>query len=218
MTNTNINFNVTTGKVFRDTIAKYHTAGHNLKDVLAKFKKELKDAQSSKAQLEETSKSENALISKEDCEKAIKVQDALIEKIKSEIEKARKKAVSREETGLALVTDDLYDAYVDANSWDKLSECDAENDVKYLSALCDWFKGQGFQDATPENVKVFAKMVSQKRSGARNIEYFRTAESRKQFNKDFIEGICDYLQVRGLIAPHKYEYIVKKSKKDGEKA
>lgn len=211
---TNANFNVTTAKALRSTLAKYHTAGHNLKDVLANFRKQLKEAEASKTKLEESLKSDNLLVKPEEIYTAIKVNEATIASIKSDIDKARKKAEEREAEGLALVTDDLYKAYVSAWSWKSLGEVDYYNGLEYRRALVKWFSDNGVTSVTEDNVRVFEGMVSQKRSGARNTDYFRTAEARKSFNKDFIEGLCDYLQARGLIAPHKYEYIVKRERKN----
>lgn len=208
-----IQWNATSGKNFRDTLGKYHNAQHQLADTLLKLQADKKSNVESLASMEETLASDNATIDKADIERTIATLKAVGEKIDKDITRAREKSAKACEKALALVTDDLYNAYVDyAKAKGEKSTDD------FAQAIATWLIANGFVDATADACKGFAGLVGLKRNSNRGKcknGTLMAVQVRKVFEPTFIGALADNLQDAGIINAYKYNFELtsKKSNK-----
>jgi hypothetical protein len=206
-----IQYNATTLKSFRNTFAKYHAAKHTLADTINRKSASMKSYQSILADdaddLAKLDAGETVLRTRDVIEASRKNATDNIERLKDELAKAREKCATACETAEALVTADLYNAYVNSIDTERESE-----DV-YVTALVEWFKAQGAVDADAENVACYANLIGTRKNGAKASAKAGTlsaARTRKDFTEMFCRTLADALQAADIIKPHKYTFDVTK--------
>lgn len=204
---TKIQFNATTGKNFRATMAKYHVARHQLNDTINKLNDALKswnkimDGDFDDLDDLKNGNAEGVLRDEATIKSSIATAHANIERIKDTLSKAREKAQASCEKAEALVTDDLYNAYA--------------HDENFADAIATWFKAQGFTDATAENCDAFTRYIGNhsKNNSARQSAkkgYLTDCQNKKGFIKLWLGSLCDDLQKDGVINAYKYQFDVTK--------
>lgn len=208
-----IQFNATSGKIFRATFGKFHNAQHSLAQSLCEVNDSLKNYRgilsTDESQLARLEKGDNVGIirTREDIEKSREDAKSNITRLEKERVAMSQKAKKASEDTLALVTEELYKGYQSIGT---------DNDI-FATAIADWFKANGFADATPENCEVYTRwfgMFDKKNSNRKKVEttYLRTGMTKSNFTSAWCEAMADELQRNGIIHPFKYTYEVKKNK------
>lgn len=203
-----IQFNATSGKDFRNTMAKYYNAKHQLNDVICKRTSLIKNYQD----ILDTNLEDIAKIDAGDASGVIKSRDELeteakdiIAKIKAEqaiLDKAREKAKTACEKAVNTVTDAMFEA------------AKAQDDATFNKAFASYLVANGFDTATPENVPVLHFGV--KANGAKKA--CKTGElngfmSKSAWTTIFLNMLADTLLEQKIIDPYKYTFDPDKNKK-----
>ena len=206
-----IQFNATTLKSFRNTMAKYHNAKHSLADIINRKNAGIKSYKAilddDVEDLKKLDAGEETVRTRDEVEASAKNALVNIERLKDELAIAREKSANACETAEGLVTAELYNAYV--SSQDTLTE----DGAVYVNALVEWFKGQGAQDADAENVACYASLIGSRKNGSKasaKSGMLTGARTRKDFTTMFLSTLADALQASDIIKPHKYTFDVTK--------
>lgn len=155
----NINFNVKSGKVFRDSLAlfvsaKLNESRINKSECIAKWTPMIENA---KAILEKIQNNDLVGLvnppTVEEQERIISNYEAMFKTELANLDAEVDAKVAAEKKGRTLVSDKLFASIVKACS-DLYGE---EAEVELQNALCEWFQQNGFADATVENTKAFYK-------------------------------------------------------------
>lgn len=198
-----IQYNATSAKSFRTTIAKFYVARHSIADYVLKNKASLKAwttiAQTDSSALADLLLNGNEQIrSEHEIRESLAKANAQISAINASIKKFSDKFDSAVEKANNLVTDALY----------KSAKADFEDGTDtFNAALAEWFKAQGLTDATPENVPVLqfgAKKASAKKSCKDGV--LVDFMSKKAWAEMFIRTLADQLVTDKCIDTYKYKF------------
>lgn len=215
-------FNVTEAKDFRTTMAKWHNADFDMAQEIAKKNDLIKDRTGSiktNEGLIDDLKAGKKIIGNK-TEKDLLTQ---IEEFKKDIEDAKKLCtelndVSRKrlDDGLALVTNDLYDAYVKYCD-DKQVE-DTWKD--YYNKIAIFLHKNGVVPCDATILALIGAVGSKVSSVNQKIKNGKhnTANPKATYKKVFLGELCDIMQKANCLPKKKFEYIPKKLREEQEKA
>ena len=194
-----IQFNVTSGKDFRDTMAKYHLAKHELNDFICATQEKIKGLESAIetnfARLEKAEQGDAIIGSVDELKAEIIEYNAKVEKERDRLAKAKAKADKACEKAVNTVTDAMYEAAKE------------QDDATFNKAFAAYLVANGFDTATPENVPVLHFGV--KANGAKKacktgmLNGFMT---QKAWTTVFLNTLADTLLEQKVIAPYKYKF------------
>ena len=202
-------FNVKSGKAFRDAMAKWHNADFELADAIASKS----DRVAGLRKIIETdkdllSKDQSARIggrTDDDLTAEIADMQSKIDAENSAIAELRSAQADRYESARKYATKDIYTAY-------KAYIMDGNRDA-YFGALCELFSNAGFEP-THDGIDAFIAAVGKKKNSAKNK--VRTGKHNGAFayttwRDIFLGEICD---VMGDALPlYKFQYVLKQNRK-----
>lgn len=208
-----IQFNVTTAKNFRNTLAKWYVAKNQVTDYANKRNDQIKAAKAiitaDRDTLDEIAKGTyTGSQTKEALEKDIATMESRVETIRKEYTDACAKVEDSLTKAQNLVKDyeGLYKAYEAAAKGHFADEAY----TAYCEAIAKFFQDNGLADATAENVSRYARSIGAKVLGAKASYKQKSvtgAQSKNVFVKIFLGNLADILADEGVISPAKYAYV-----------
>jgi len=223
-----IQLNAKSAKAFRDTLALWHIADFNKADA------DVTKSVYIKGRLACIETNENCIAKAEAKgqktygKKSIEKLQAEIAQFKADIDAERERVSALKDEydkdtvkGLDLVTDEVVKAVIE-RSQDVYS---AETLANLQIALSEWFVSNGFADATPENVGLYAVAISgqmkqSSRGKCKNNTHNKvfTSKDTKAVKNLLLGAICDEPTMKSILPIHKWENVIeKKTKKNTDK-
>ena len=195
-----IQFNATTGKKFRATMGKYFDAVHAINDYVLGKSAAIK---AYNAAIAADADDVNAILmgSYQGIRVLADIQAdmlALTEKrdaILADVQSVKDKQAKFIDAANDLVGKDLHTAYVSGD---------------FASAIADFFKANGFADATPENCAVYATLIGVKKASAMQsckTGKLTTKMSFNQFRDLFLRILADSLCENACFKAYAYKFV-----------
>lgn len=211
-------FNVTTGKNFRDTLAKWHSADFDLAEKIMEKNDRVKALRAiidtDRADLEKLEKGERGVIrTAEEIQAEIHDYEIRVSKESEHLAEYKKAQATRYEGAHKLLTKDLYKAYCDY-----ITDGDYET---YFNALCVFLTEQGFEPRR-DSIDKFIAVVGKRKNSTRNkikTGKHNGANTYNAWRDIFLGEICDVLVEENAIPVYKFTYVLKedrKAKKDAK--
>lgn len=202
-----IQFNATSGKDFRATMAKYYVAKHELNDYICAAQKRISSLRTIiDTDLERLVKIENGdatLGNADEIKAEIVSMNAKVNAENEKLAKARDKANKSCEKAMATVTDAMYNAAAE------------QDDATFNKVFAAYLKANGFDTATPENVPVLhfgVKANSAKKACKSGM--LNGFMSQKAWTTVFLNELADTLYEQKVIDPYKYKFDPDAGKKN----
>ena len=213
MTNTTIkngsmDFSVKTAKAFRDGLAMYHNATFEIADQILQVGETVKSLQTlistNRDKVERIDKGDTSVIgNRADLVDEIDTFTLKVETYKSQLAEYKKAQADRLDKGYALLTDELYNAYLDYIDGKDPSE-----------AIAEWFSAQGLEP-TYEGIDLVMRACGKKKTSAR--QKCKTGKhlgnlTKKAWRDIFLGAICDELtqdEEHPIIPIYKFQYVLK---------
>lgn len=195
---TNIQFNVKSGKNFREVMARYNDAMHGLNDYICSKSDRVKSLNTliatNKSDLEKIANGESGVLRDADIISA-EINDfmAKLEEESKALSNARKECAKRLEEAEKLVGEALYNSAM-------------TDDFNNQFAL--FLNANGFSDACADNVPTLHFGI--KKSSAKKSFNDGTLTSKlafKPWRTLFLCTLCDTLVENKAISPYKYNYV-----------
>ena len=222
-----IQLNSKSGKTFRDTLALWHIADFNKADADVTKSIYIKGREACIATDEDQIAKAQAKGQKTYGKKSIEKLQAEIAQFKADIDAERERVSALKDEydkdtikGLDLVTDEVVKAVIE-RSQDVYS---AETLANLQIALSERFVGNGFSDATPENVGLYAVAISgqmkqSSRGKCKNNTHNKvfTSKDSKAVKNLLLGAICDEPTMKAILPIHKWENVIEKKTKKSNK-
>lgn len=211
MTNeiTKMDFSVKSAKAFRDGLAMYHNATFEIADQILQIGEQVKAWRTvlntnldKIARIEKGEK--NVIGNKADLEAEGAQALGKIKKLQADLAEYKKAQTDRLEKGYALLTDDLYKAYVDY----------VQDGKSMQEAVDAWFTAQGLTP-TDGGLLLVEKACGLKKTSARTkckTGQHLQAMTQKPWRDIFLGALCDELtknKDNPIIPIYKFQYVLK---------
>lgn len=207
----NCQFNTTSAKKFRATLAKWHNATFKIADELLAKNDRVKAlrtlVKSNNALIDKLNKGESIIGSKsvEELQTEIDAWAASIDKENSNMAEYRKVQSARLKEAEDLVSKSIYEAYC------------GEGEVSYTDAIATFLSNNGIEPCK-DTIGVLILAVGMKSASARQMcksGKHNTVFSFNQWRKIFLGELCDMM---GDCLPlYKFAYVLKDNRKKSDK-
>lgn len=209
--NGNCQFNATSAKKFRSTLAKWHNATFKIADELLAKNDRVKALRtlidSNNALIDKLNKGESIIGSKTVAELQTEIDawSASIDKENSAIAEYRKAQSARFKEAEDLVSKSIYEAYC------------GEGEVSYTDAIATFLSDNGIEPCK-DTIGLLILAIGKKSASARQMcksGKHNTTFSFQQWRKIFLGELCDMM---GDCLPlYKFAYVLKDNRKKSDK-
>lgn len=209
--NGNCQFNATSAKKFRSTLAKWHNATFKIADELLAKNDRVKALRtlidSNNALIDKLNKGESIIGSKTVAELQTEIDawSASIDKENSAMAEYRKAQSARFKEAEDLVSKSIYEAYC------------GEGEVSYTDAIATFLSDNGIEPCK-ETIGLLILAIGKKSASARQMcksGKHNTTFSFQQWRKIFLGELCDMM---GDCLPlYKFAYVLKDNRKKSDK-
>lgn len=209
--NGNCQFNATSAKKFRSTLAKWHNATFKIADELLAKNDRVKALRtlidSNNALIDKLNKGESIIGSKtvEELQTEIDAWSASIDKENSAMAEYRKAQSARFKEAEDLVSKSIYEAYC------------GEGEVSYTDAIATFLSDNGIEPCK-DTIGLLILAIGKKSASARQMcksGKHNTTFSFQQWRKIFLGELCDMM---GDCLPlYKFAYVLKDNRKKSDK-
>ena len=209
--NGNCQFNATSAKKFRSTLAKWHNATFKIADELLAKNDRVKALRtlidSNNALIDKLNKGESIIGSKTvvELQTEIDAWSASIDKENSAMAEYRKAQSARFKEAEDLVSKSIYEAYC------------GESEVSYTDAIATFLSNNGIEPCK-DTIGLLILAIGKKSASARQMcksGKHNTTFSFQQWRKIFLGELCDMM---GDCLPlYKFAYVLKDNRKKSDK-
>lgn len=210
----NCQFNATSAKSFRTTLAKWHNATFEIADELLAKNDRVKNYRglitSNLALIDKLNKGETIISNKsiEELQSEIDTWITSIDKENADMTEYRNTQKSRIEEGEKLIDKSIYEEYVTTIDTDKTT---------YVNAIANFLQSNGVTPCT-DTINTLIASVGKKSASARQsckTGKHNTTFSFPQWRKVFLGELCD---IMGDALPlYKFTYVLKDNRKKSDK-
>ena len=208
-----MDFSVGTAKNFRNGLAQYHNATMEIADQILQVGEQVKAwrtvLNTNLDKIERIEKGDtNVIGNKEDLELEAAQALAKVKKLQADLAEYKQAQADRLDKGYALLTDDLYKAYV----------AYVEDGTSMKDAVFAWFTAQGLTP-TEHGVLLVEKACGLKKTSARQkckTGQHLTTLKQKPWRDIFLGALCDELtenKDNPIIPIYKFQYVLKDNRK-----
>lgn len=218
MTNTNkAQFNVKEAKKFRETMAKWADAHGNINEKILSKQDFVKARRALILSNQDAINGKTTLIGKtvEEVQAESAKFQAEIDKASAELAEYKKAQSDRVIPALALVTDDIFNAYakfiMDAEN--------AELYTAYATTVRKFFENNGVISGDVTVQALCAKTGADRASARAEFKTGKTtkAMSKSKFKDLFIRSLCDIMRSVNALPEYKYAYVPMKDREQKNK-
>lgn len=196
-------FNASSAKVWRDTIAKWHNADFEIADEINKITDFIKSRRGNIQTNQDIIADPKRQSQHQKRRDEIAVWEADIKRETDTLNDFKKAQKPRLDAGLALVSDNLYNAY-SAYAADPFN---GELRNNYVVAIAQWLQNHGIEPRIDTCVAMSTLVGQGTNSAKKKFETSKhnRAQSKGVYAKLFLGGICDMLG--DAIPCHKFQYV-----------
>lgn len=209
--NGNCQFNATSAKKFRSTLAKWHNATFKIADELLAKNDRVKALRtlidSNNALIDKLNKGESIIGSKTVAELQTEIDawSASIDKENSAMAEYRKAQSARFKEAEDLVSKSIYEAYC------------GEGEVSYTDAIATFLSDNGIEPCK-DTIGLLILAIGKKSASARQMcksGKHNTTFSFQQWRKIFLGELCDMME--DCLPLYKFAYVLKDNRKKSDK-